>query len=89
MAGGVPARALACGRPLPVPCARAGALPGKRAVVRVTARQAPGRRGNLPGDGLAGYRPPVPGQPLARSWAGLPAAGADGLRQGSGDGQQN
>jgi hypothetical protein len=48
---------------LPVPCARAGALPGERAVGRATARQAPGRRGNIPGTGSPATGRPVPGQP--------------------------
>jgi hypothetical protein len=43
-------------------CTREGALPGERAVARAAARQAPGRRGNLPRTGSPATGRPVPGQ---------------------------
>ena len=67
--------------------------PGGRAVARVTARQAPGRRANLRGAGSAATARPVPGQPAQPVPAGLPAVGADsrrpGSRGGTGDGPQS
>ena len=73
--------ALACGGQagLPAPCARAGPLPAECAAGRATARQAPGRRGNV-GDGLAGHVPAS--ARLTRFTAGLPGADAGGLRPG-------
>jgi hypothetical protein len=48
-------------RRLPVPRARTGELPGEHAVARATARQAPGRRGNLPRTGSPATGRPVVG----------------------------
>ena len=72
---------------LPARCARAGVLPGGRAVARA-ARQAPRRRGNLPGRPgrpRAGRSRPVPCSPGP---PGPPAAGAEGRPPGARDRQQ-
>jgi hypothetical protein len=78
---------------LPVLCARAGALPGERAVAQATARHTQGRRGNLPGTGSPATGRPVPCQSAQPACVRLPAAGGEGRRPGSGaeagSGQQN
>ena len=79
---------------LRVPCARTGALPGERAAGRAAARQAPGRRGNLPGTGSPATGRPVPGQPVQPACVGLPrcrSRRAAGRVPGAeaGNGQQN
>jgi len=72
----------AAGRRAPARCAREGALPGGRAVMaRAAARQAPRRRGSLPGRARrprAG-RLAAGARPFGRA-AGPPAAGAQGRR---------
>lgn len=70
-----------------VPCACVGALPGGRAGARVTARQAPGRRGSLRGRARrprpAGSRPARSAGSGAHCWRVRPSAAFAGRGQGT------
>lgn len=85
--------ALAEGTPAAGAVRSHGTLPGERAMARETARQAQGRRGNVPGTGSPATGRPAPGQPAHPACDGRPRCRRGGpparFPGRNGDGQQN